>query len=118
MERTLGSVWTGLNKNPWSSFKFTDNSIPEYLYWERGQPDSQLDERACVKAVVSGTRVGRWDDVNCTQKNFYVCEIYNGKIRLDLNNKRKAFLFWSVKRVHLSNDGNYNAFVETTFSIA
>ncbi|XP_046846401.1 uncharacterized protein LOC124440117 isoform X2 [Xenia sp. Carnegie-2017] len=84
MERTLGSVWTGLNKNPWSSFKFTDYSIPEYLYWERGQPDSQLDERACVKAVVSGTRVGRWDDVNCTQKNFYVCEIYNGEPRITL----------------------------------
>jgi hypothetical protein len=78
MERSLGTVWIGVSKEPWSALKFTDHSVPHYSYWGPGQPDRPLDQRTCVLANVTGNNVGRWYDVDCSTRNPYVCEIYHG----------------------------------------
>lgn len=80
LERFIGNVWIGLLHAPYSTFKFTDNSSPIYTYWGSGQPNRQLGQRSCTQANITGSNLGRWDDVDCSNKNPFVCQIYNGML--------------------------------------
>ncbi|XP_028395163.1 uncharacterized protein LOC114519252 isoform X2 [Dendronephthya gigantea] len=98
MERKLGSVWIGLSKKPWSALKFTDHSSPIYSFWGAGQPNRQLDEETCVQANVSGSHVGRWDDVDCSKKNVFICEIYHGEPKVTLEENGTCEVGWTKYR--------------------
>ena len=77
-ERYVGNVWIGLYHEPYSSFKFVDQTSVPHTYWGARQPSRQLAQRSCTQANVTGSNFGVWDDVDCNTTNSFICEIYKG----------------------------------------
>ena len=78
LERYVGNVWIGLYHEPYSVFKFVDQTSVAHTYWGAGQPSRQLAQRSCTQANVTGSNFGVWDDVDCSTTNSFICEIYKG----------------------------------------
>ena len=78
LERYIGSVWIGYYHEPYSTFKFVDQSSAAHTYWGSGQPSRQLGQRSCTQANATGSNFGVWDDVDCAITNPFICEIYQG----------------------------------------
>ncbi|XP_028395191.1 uncharacterized protein LOC114519267 isoform X2 [Dendronephthya gigantea] len=87
LERYIGNIWIGFHRQPYSQFKFVDNSLTAHTYWGPGQPSRQQDQRSCVQANVTGSNFGAWDDMDCGIANPFICEIYKGepKVTIPLN---------------------------------
>ena len=80
LERFIGNVWIGLYHEPYSMFKFVDETSTPHTYWGAGQPNRLLGQRSCTQANVTGSNFGVWDDVPCSTSNPFICEIYQGMI--------------------------------------
>lgn len=78
LERYIGNIWIGFHHQPYSQFKFVDNSLTARTYWGPGQPSRSQGQRSCVQANVTGSNFGVWDDMDCGISNPFICEIYKG----------------------------------------
>ncbi|XP_076455860.1 macrophage mannose receptor 1-like [Babylonia areolata] len=75
-------VWTGLNdRKERNYFVWNDNSERDFTYWGPGQPDENLhsddpaERRDCVAMSADSQNVGNWDDMNCADKNHFICQV-------------------------------------------
>ena len=76
-----GGLWLGLTR-PKSSpeFLWIDHSITIYTNWATNQPDAADNQTACVVANNSISFAGGWSDVDCSERNGFVCRIRRGRV--------------------------------------
>ncbi|XP_070175303.1 macrophage mannose receptor 1-like [Littorina saxatilis] len=75
-------VWIGFNdRKRRNYFEWHDNSEVDFTHWGPGQPDENLhsdkasDRRDCVAINPQPRNAGNWNDMNCVNRNHYVCEV-------------------------------------------
>lgn len=75
-----GGLWLGLVRPEYSpEFTWTDHSITMYTNWATNQPDAPDSQKACVVANNSISFAGGWSDVDCSERNGFVCRIRRGR---------------------------------------
>ncbi|XP_073326616.1 mannose-binding protein C-like [Pagrus major] len=64
------TAWIGLFRDSW---KWSDGSNSSFRYWDQiyGQPDNDGGNQAC--AVADLGRYGKWFDIPCKWKRWFVC---------------------------------------------
>ena len=50
-----------------------------YTNWATKQPDAPGNQTACAVANSSNSFAGGWSDVDCSEKNGFVCRIRRGR---------------------------------------
>lgn len=74
-------MWLGLTRPKSSSgFSWIDHSITVYTNWATNQPDAADNTTACVVANNSISFAGGWSDVDCSDRNGFVCRIRRGMV--------------------------------------
>ena len=83
-----GRFWLGLSREANSKdFQWSDLSMKTYTNWAAKQPDAPYGQKTCVVASNSDANAGGWSDVNCLEKNGFICRLRRGKItRINLIN--------------------------------
>ena len=80
LKNFIGGLWLGLVRTEYSpDFLWIDHSITIYTNWATNQPDAPDNQKACTVANNSISFAGGWSDVDCSQKNGFVCRIRRGK---------------------------------------
>ena len=59
-----------------NNWRWSDNSILDYVNWGEGQPDSHDTSEYCTKVREDG---GKWDDVLCSEKKGFICKAKKSK---------------------------------------
>ena len=97
-----GRFWLGLSREANSKdFQWSDLSMKTYTNWAAKQPDAPYDQKTCVVASNSDANAGGWSDVNCSEKNGFICRLRRGKItRINLINTDFSYGFITY---HLSH---------------
>lgn len=80
LKNFLGGFWLGLSREANSrDFSWSDHSITLYTKWAAKQPDASRDQKTCVVANNSVANAGGWSDVDCSERNGFICRIRKGK---------------------------------------
>ncbi|XP_048752140.2 macrophage mannose receptor 1-like isoform X2 [Ostrea edulis] len=67
------NVWIGLSDESFESqFIWLDNSPVDFTNWNNGEPNSYSEN--CAEMIVSGERIGKWNDAPCSSKRGYICQ--------------------------------------------
>jgi len=65
------NLWIGINDRYHEmNFRQADRSVPKFTYWDKDQPDDTTGENDCVMMKINS---GRWDEVNCELKKYFLC---------------------------------------------
>ena len=76
-----GGLWLGLSREANSpEFTWSDHSITLYTNWATNQPDALRTQKTCVVANNSASNAGGWSDVDCSDRNGFVCRIRQGRV--------------------------------------
>ena len=76
-----GGFWLGFFREENSAeFSWSDQSLPLYTAWASNEPNSPSSQKSCVVANNSNFNAGLWSDVDCAERNGFVCRIRKGKI--------------------------------------
>ncbi|KAL4229236.1 hypothetical protein ACF0H5_012275 [Mactra antiquata] len=71
------SYWIGLNLLDGDSYKWTDQSAVDYVFWAPNQPDNYFGSERCVEFTKN---YGLWNDDHCSNPKNYICKKpVNGK---------------------------------------
>ncbi|KAL8575205.1 hypothetical protein ACOMHN_042326 [Nucella lapillus] len=77
--------WIGLNDlKRRNYFEWYDNSEVDFTHWGAGQPDENLhsnnpdDRRDCVGMNPQPRYAGNWNDMQCSNRNHYICQVAKG----------------------------------------
>ena len=83
-----GGLWLGFYRETNSTeFFWTDHSLRPYTNWAPNQPAGSRDQATCVVASNSLSNAGLWSDVDCSDRNGFVCRIRTGNILSDHFNR-------------------------------
>ncbi|CAH3127383.1 unnamed protein product [Pocillopora meandrina] len=75
-----GRFWLGLSREANSKdFQWSDLSMKTYTNWAAKQPDAPYGQKTCVVASNSDANAGGWSDVNCSEKNGFICRLRRGE---------------------------------------
>ena len=82
MSLTGVNSWIGLfttQNSSYTEYFWIDNSTLDFENWENGEPNGNGPDgyEGCVKIYANN---GRWNDVVCTDKLGYICQIPKGRI--------------------------------------
>ena len=75
-----GGLWLGLVREANSAaFSWSDNSLTLYTSWATKEPNRLRTQRSCVVASNSYSNAGLWKDVDCSERNGFICRIRQGR---------------------------------------
>ena len=60
------------DKNKEGKHVWIDGTPVNYKAWSRGEPNNYLNEDC---AQINWGRGSSWNDVKCTDKNYYICKL-------------------------------------------
>ncbi|XP_023930741.1 macrophage mannose receptor 1-like [Lingula anatina] len=63
--------WIGLNELDLQSYKWSDGTPTDFIWWEINEPNNFLGGQKCVDFYTS---TGHWNDDNCGDLESYICK--------------------------------------------
>jgi hypothetical protein len=69
----MSNVWMGLSDilKETKFLQLSDAHKIKFANWAKGQPDNYKNNEDCIEWMGSG----KWNDINCDDKNAFVCEL-------------------------------------------
>eukprot|EP01084_Bolivina_argentea_P056259 103005_1 len=87
--------WIGLQR-PHQEWDDGTNADEGFTNWNPGQPDNWRKSEGCTELVAKGWN-GRWNDLNCNQPRYFLCNLQSSIQRMDFH-KREELIATRVLR--------------------
>ncbi|XP_033624641.1 macrophage mannose receptor 1-like [Asterias rubens] len=80
LKNLQGNVWIGLSRfGEFQQYYWSDGATSSYTNWALGEPNGPQQQEGvkidyCAEMVNNPNYAGKWNDVDCTKKNGFVCQ--------------------------------------------
>ncbi|XP_023023115.2 uncharacterized protein [Leptinotarsa decemlineata] len=85
-EKEVNAYWTAGNRKPNRQWEWLNDEPITYFNWRKGEPNASMNLGVCLEVFVSGDKV-EWNDQNCSDQRFFVCEKEDPVVKIDVEGK-------------------------------